>query len=236
MRPYTRSLHPSDYAFLVHAEPLRAFERNMTAHGVPHREWHEHRVWEYASMMQQLDGLCVPKHSRIVDVGSGASFFPAYLATVGGYPDVSLVDSMQYGDVTADVAAQRAFYHVALPLHDLSVENMHSIPDQSFDVVMCISTIEHVAVDKHDDALRELWRITRPGGLIFITSDYFRDLEQFELSPSRHLQCTPYMKAFVLSIPSKINAQFVGGTDLDYRGDFVHSYSFVNICLRTGLK
>lgn len=239
MRPYTRSLHPDDYGFLPHAGPLRAFERSMVAEGVPHREWHEHRLWEYASIMQQLEELNVPKDVKILDVGSGGSFFPPYLMAVASFTNVSLTDSMKYGDITGDVQGQRARYGISLPLYDLLVEDMSPRPEigwsgnsNAWDVVMCISTIEHVDADKHDQALREIWRITKPGGYIFITSDYFRDLQQFEASPSRHLQFTPYMKDFVLGIPTMIDVEFVGGTDLDYAGDFVHSYSFVNICLR----
>lgn len=232
MRPYTRSLDPRDYEYLGHAEPLRGFEREMTARSIPHREWHPHRVWEYASMMQQLDELRVPKDAAIVDVGSGGSFFPPYLATVGGYRNLSLTDSMGYGDITKDVAIHRSHYGVVLPLYDLLVEDMAALPTDEFDVTMCISTIEHVAADKHDKGLRELHRITKPGGYLFITSDFFRDLWQFELSSSRGLHHTAYTKEFVLGLPHKIEAEFVGDTDLDYRGDFVHNYSFVNICLR----
>jgi SAM-dependent methyltransferase len=240
MRPYTRSLHPDDYVFLQkYNAPLVEFQRDMVRMAVPHREWHPHRFWEYASILQQLDELNVPKDANILDVGSGGSFFPPYLASRGGYPNVSLTDSMKYGDITGDVQAQRGAYDVSLPLYDLLVEDMSRNlligwdgASDFWDVVMCISTIEHVDADRHDDALREIWRITKPGGLIFITSDYFRDLDQFEASPSRHLQFTPYMKEFVLSLPNLIDAEFVGDTDLDYCGDFVHSYSFCNVCLR----
>lgn len=232
MRPYTRSLHPDDYAFLAHAVPLREFEREMVARSIPHREWHPHRVWEYASMMRQLDELQVPKEAALVDVGSGGSFFPPYLATTGGYRNLSLTDSMGYGDITKDVAVQRNHYGVALPLYDLLIEDMAALPTEEFDVTMCVSTIEHVAADKHDKGLRELHRVTKPGGYIFITSDYFRDMQQFEMSPSRGLQHTAYTKEFVLDLPQKIDAEFVGETDLDYYGNFVHNYSFVNICLR----
>lgn len=182
--------------------------------------------------MQQLDELQVAEHASIIDVGSGGSFFPPYLVTFGGFPNVFLTDSMKYGDITGTVQAQRVYFENSLPLYDLLVEDMSPLASDSYDVTMCISTIEHVDADKHDQALREIWRITKPGGYIFITSDYFRDLVQFEASPSRHLQFTPYMKEFVLNIPNMIDAEFVGDTDLDYRGDFVHSYSFVNICLR----
>lgn len=228
MRPYTRSLHPDDYAFLPHAEPLRQFERDMVTAGVLHREWHPHRFWEYASIMQQLDELHVPKDAKIIDIGSGGSFFAPYLA--GLYPSLELTDSMKYGDITPDVRAQREHYSVALPLHDLLCEDMSVLPSDEFDVVMCISTIEHV--DDHDVAMREMVRICKPGGLLFITSDYFRDLAQFEVSVSRHLQVTPYREDYVLALPDKFGLEFVGETDLAYRGDFVHNYSFVNVCMR----
>jgi len=237
MRPYTRSLDPQDYSFLPHAKTLRAFERQMAADGVPHRAWCEHRLWEYASMMQQLEELQISEVARIIDTGSGGSFFPPYLAL--RFPDVTLTDwtgplsdGMVYGDCTPDVVAQRAHYRVALPLHDLLLEDMSPLPDGAFDVVMCISSIEHVAGGHHDAALRELCRITKPGGYIFITSDYFRDLDQWNASPSRFMQHTPYTKEFVLGLPQMIDADFVGDTDLDYRGDFVHNHSFVNVCMR----
>lgn len=236
MRPYNRSLHPDDYDFLrPYNEPLVVWRQEMARRGVPHREWHPHRFWEYASILQQLDELHVPVEAEMIDVGSGASFFDPYLALK--YPRLCCTDSMKYGDITEMVVAQRAAYGVTLPLYDLLLEDMSERPQigwggatDKFDVTLCISTIEHV--DDHDAAMRELVRITRPGGLIFITSDYFRDLAQWEASPSRHLQVTPYMEAFVLALPSRFGLQFVGDTDFGYRGDFVHSYSFVNLCLR----
>jgi SAM-dependent methyltransferase len=230
MRPYNRSLHPDDYEFLTHAEALKLFEGLMTHNNVPKREWHPHRFWEYASMMQQLEELGVPHEARIIDVGSGASFFPPYLVTIGGYPNVELTDSMKYGDVTAMIEGQRAYFDIKLPLHDLLCEDMSPLPSNSYDVTMCISTVEHV--DDHDAAFWEMVRITKSGGYIFITSDYFRDLEHFEQSISRHLQVTPYRKEFVMALPDRFPVDFVGATDFDYKGDFVHNYSFCNVCLR----
>lgn len=236
MRPYTRSLHPDDYGFLAkHDAALHEFLSDMERKKVPHREWHPHRFWEYASIMQQLEELGVPRDAEMIDVGSGASFFDPFLAL--RHPLLCCTDSMKYGDIMPMVAAQRAHYGVALPLYDLLLEDMSPRLEigwggatNKFDVTMCISTIEHV--DGHDAAMRELIRITKPGGLIFITSDYFRDIPQWEASPSRHLQITPYMEDYVRRIPETFGLDFVGDTDLAYRGDFVHTYSFVNICLR----
>lgn len=240
MRPFNRSLHPDDYSFLQRQNRLlHLFLDDMVAKGVPHREWHPHRFWEYASILQQLSALEVPQDAELIDVGSGASFFDPLLALL--YPNLCCTDSMKYGDITAMVAAQRAAYGVALPLYDLLLEDMGPKPEigwgdarNKFDVTMVISTIEHV--DDHDAALREVVRITKPGGYVFITSDYFRDLPQWEVSPSRHLQVTPYRQEFVEALPGRFGLQFVNGTDFGYRGDFVHSYSFVNLCMRKPLE
>jgi SAM-dependent methyltransferase len=178
--------------------------------------------------LQQLDVLGVPDTVTIVDIGAGASFFDPYLALK--YPRLCCTDTEKYGDYSWMVAAQRVAYGVALPLYDEPVENMDSFRNGEFDVTMCISTIEHV--DDHDTGFREMVRITKPGGLIFITSDYFRDLVQFEQSVSRHLQVTPYREEFVNALPAKFGLEFVGDTDFAYAGDFVHNYSFVNLCLR----
>lgn len=228
MRPYTRSLHPNDYAFLPHAESLRAFEADMTRDGVPHREWHVHRLWEYASIMQQLDELGVPADAKIVDLGSGASFFDPYLAQ--RYPHLCCVDTEKYGDYRWMVTQQRARYGVSLPLFNDHIESLLPHWSDVFDVTLCISTIEHI--DDHDAGFREIVRITKPGGLIFITSDYFQDLPHFERSWSRAIQVTPYREAFVLDLPQRFPVAFVGETDLGYCGDFVQNYSFVNVCLR----
>lgn len=236
MRPFNRSLHPDDYTFLQpYVDPIAAFQRDMTVRGVPHREWHTHRLWEYASIMQQLLALGVPAEAEMIDVGAGASFFDPYLALL--YPRLCCTDSMKYGDVTSMVQAQRAAYGVALPLYDLMLEDMSPRMEigwggatDKFDVTLCISTIEHV--DEHDKAFAELVRITKPGGYIFITSDYFRDMAHFEQSVSRHLQVTPYREEFVRELPNWFRVEFVGETDFAYAGDFVHNYSFCNICLR----
>lgn len=235
MRPYTRSLHPSDYEFLRQwNEPIVVFQADMVAKGVPHREWHPHRFWEYASIMQQLEELAVPRDAEIVDIGAGASFFDPYLAL--RHPKLCCTDTEKYGDHSWMVAAQRAHYGVALPLFNEPVEGMPEAWGDFFDVTLCISTIEHI--DDHDKGFAEMVRITKPGGLLMLTSDYFQDLVQFEQSVSRHLQVTPYRKEFVLDLPNRFDVDFVGWaqegnlTDLDYRGDFVHNYSFCNVCLR----
>lgn len=227
-RPYTRSLHLSDYEYLSEVEPIVQFRKGMESMGVPHREWHPHRHWEYASVMQQLIELNVPRNAELIDVGAGASFFDPYLAM--HYPNLCCTDTEKYGDYSGMVQKQRDAYAVDLPLFNVPLEDMSAFDDAQFDVSLCISTIEHV--DDHDQAFGELVRITKPGGYLMLTSDYFRDLTHFEQSASRGVQVTPYREEFVLDLPNRFGVEFVGETDLEYRGDYVHNYSFCNICLR----
>lgn len=236
MRPFNRSLHPDDYVMLrAYDDRLHAHLDNMIARGVPHREWHPHRFWEYASVLQQLDLLCVPRDAEMIDLGSGASFFDPMLAQQ--HPRLVCTDNMQYGDVEPMVAAQRAAYGVMLHCWPLDMQDMSAgatpgwgDATDKFDVTLCISSVEHVA--DHDKAFAEMVRITKPGGYVMITSDYFRDLEHFEQSVSRHLQVTPYRPDYVAALPERFGLEFVGDTDFEYRGDFVHNYSFVNLCMR----
>ncbi len=229
MRPYNRSLHEDDYVFLrPYMDPIIQFRQGMERDGVPHREWHQHRHWEYASVVQQMIELDMPRDAEVIDVGAGASFFDPFLAQ--HYPRLCCTDTEKYGDYSWMVQRQREAYGVALPLFDSSVEEMPAEWSDKFDVTLCISTVEHV--DDHDKGFAELVRVTKPGGYLMITSDYFRDLPHFEASVSRHLQVTPYREEYVLDLPQRFEVDFVGETDLAYAGDFVHNYSFCNICLK----
>lgn len=62
-----------------------------------------------------------------------------------------------------------------------------SFDDDSFDRVLCLSTLEHVSPDALRSLLRELRRVLRPGGLMVLTVDLFFDLAPFTTRESnRH--------------------------------------------------
>ncbi len=44
-------------------------------------------------------------------------------------------------------------------------------PDASFDVVLCVSVLEHVGHGQDEVALGEMWRVLRPGGVLHLTTD-----------------------------------------------------------------
>lgn len=235
---YNRALHPDDYldpALRNYAAQVWDFERFLRTRNAPFRKDHEHRTWEYANVLRQLTEL-IPNPTTVpvcvLDTGGGGSALAPLLAW-RGY-DVLVTDSMVYGDIIEPfLIPQSHALGIQLPVRSDPVERLSSVETGVMDVALCISVIEHVDAAAYGTALTELVRVTKPGGHIFITSDYFRDDVQADLSPYRSIQHTCFTAARVREIAEAIPVTFVGGVDLDYRGNFVHNYSFVNLCFRT---
>lgn len=59
------------------------------------------------------------------------------------------------------------------PELDLRVADARRLPfpDGSFDRVACVSVIEHIDGDGDGEAMAEIWRVLRPGGLLHLTTN-----------------------------------------------------------------
>lgn len=151
------------------------------------------KVYEYGELIAFLTDLPTARGARLLDVGPGNSTFPAYLAT--------FVNEV----VTLDL--ERRLEPLAAASHDVLAEsrvvnttgNMLAMPfeNNSFDMVTCISAIEHLDdpgpqpdgtrlqipreefCRKTATALREMMRVLRPGGYLYVTTDaYLPDLQK----------------------------------------------------------
>lgn len=251
--PYNRSLAPLDYGNPeIASRRLRLQEFEYTRmRGLFYRKDHEHREWEYANVLRQLEELItaahagevdfkVPSEIKILDTGFGINYFTLFLKTLGY--DVVANDSEDYGKVEEVFQTQCAALGLQIPLNLSPVQKL-TLPDNFFDVTLCISVIEHLAPEQFDDGLRELLRVTRPGGYLMITSDFFRDAAHADQSPNVHCQLSRFYEAEALYKISSVlghGAEFVGRSDvlpetltgIRYRGDFVNGHGFVNFCLR----
>ncbi len=93
----------------------------------------------------------LPAGSRLIDVGAGNS------------PYRELFTQLSYESTDWEHSAHpgaRAVDHVG-PAHDLPVH------DESYDAVLCTQVLEHVP--NPDEVARELHRILRPGGRLYLT-------------------------------------------------------------------
>ena len=93
----------------------------------------------------------LPAGSRLIDVGAGNSPYRELLAHLR-YESTDWEHSAHPG--------ARAVDHVG-PAHDLGV------PSESYDAVLCTQVLEHVP--NPDEVARELHRILRPGGRLYLT-------------------------------------------------------------------
>src|SRR5262245_14473636 len=102
---------------------------------------------------------------RVLDVGCGIKPYLPFFGTAREYVGVDVVPA-EHVDVVASVER--------LPLDDAS-----------FDVVLCIQVLEHV--DDPARALRELHRVTRPGGRVLLST---HGTQVFHPAPSDHWRWT----------------------------------------------
>lgn len=132
----------------------------------PFRTWS--RVWEYPYVLHHLRKWRESQPiNRVVDVGSGVTFFPFACARLG--TSVTCVDvddgcALDIRRATEVVSAMpgrvdfRAIRAGRLPLEDAEA-----------DAIYCISVIEHV--HKPAELIREMSRVLKPGGLCLLTLD-----------------------------------------------------------------
>lgn len=96
-----------------------------------------------------------PPGARVIDVGAGEGFLARRLADLGY--SVTATDYSQEDFRCPDIAFTSCDLNVGIPL-----------PDDQFDCAVSVEVIEHV--ENHFQFVREMVRVTRPGGLVIITT------------------------------------------------------------------
>ena len=187
---------------------------------------HEHRRWEYGLVKALVDGE--GQGLAIIDVGSGASPLGIGLKLAGH--DVWETDSCAYGDPVHELRRQCWAYGVEIPWVPQPVEEMPGVPDNFFDVTLCISVMEHVHVTREHDAWLELKRVAKPGGLIFATMDFHPDPTID--TPFKAIQQTIYNREHLEEVVDWLRCKPVDKPEWEYHGDLVNNYSFCSLAVR----
>jgi len=97
--------------------------------------------------------------SKILDVGCGTGHLAAEL-TRRGY--------QTWGTDIAEAMVQYARAHYDPDRFQVGDIERIAFPDNTFDGIVCLGVVEYLASD--DAALREMWRVLRPGGFAVITT------------------------------------------------------------------
>lgn len=137
------------------------------------------KVWEYGRLVSFTGYF---KGLRVLDVGPGESTFCLFMSDKGA--DVHTIDYPQ--PFAPDKEGFRAkCRQEGVAVHCGTMLNM-PYNDDIFDLVTCISTIEHLDTDQDwkpiprsdfiaatQQSLREMCRVLKKGGYIYLTSDAY---------------------------------------------------------------
>ncbi|MEI6457221.1 MAG: class I SAM-dependent methyltransferase, partial [bacterium] len=128
------------------------------------------RIWEYPYIyhhLRQLKDKLPNEKPRVLDLGSGVTFFPFTVANHGYH--LSCLDP--------DPVCKQDFDKAILAVGDKSLTldysllegNRYPFPDQTFDIVYSISVLEHI--EDLSSTIREILRVLKEDGSLFLTID-----------------------------------------------------------------
>jgi 2-polyprenyl-3-methyl-5-hydroxy-6-metoxy-1,4-benzoquinol methylase len=126
--------------------------------------------YRFKWMLEQLNKDQRPKDKlNILDAGCGKGFFVHILKEAG----FNVVGVDNFSETGNDKA--RHFHKKALQYcHTADLNNLVSIRDDSCDYVTCSEVIEHM--EEPEKAIKELYRVLKPNGQLFITTPIGRNL------------------------------------------------------------
>jgi ubiquinone/menaquinone biosynthesis C-methylase UbiE len=124
----------------------------------------------------------------VLDVGSSSGYLARKLAAAAGPAGhVTGVDPSEAAITYARRRARPGMTFTVALAQDLG------LPDASFDVVTCTLAIHHIPARKREAALREMYRVTRPGGRL-LAADFDPSRQPLPLHPggrrTRHAAAT----------------------------------------------
>jgi SAM-dependent methyltransferase len=129
------------------------------------------RVWEYPYVYYHLKKVYVDRQRlgsiRVVDLGSGVTFFPFSVARMGCH--VTCVDNDPV--CGADMNKAIALMPHSPGIVDFCLAHGGDVPfeDATIDMIYCISVLEHVP--SVDEIVNEMARVLKPGGILILTFD-----------------------------------------------------------------
>lgn len=141
------------------------------------------RVWEYPYIYYQLNKLRLEHNAgtKILDVGSGVTFFTTFLAEKGFDITATDIDPIAEKDLTKAIEVIKPQNGKAN--FKLCSEDSLPFGDNEFDFVTSLSVIEHV--NNLNKNISEIYRVLKPGGFFILTFDI--DLSgEYELQPEKY--------------------------------------------------
>lgn len=127
------------------------------------------RQWEYPFVYANIGGFIVNKKNsriKILDAGSGVTFFPFYITSTFNHVKVDCCDndkSFKSAFSKIDANSKHLINFYSADIRHLPFEN------NSYDIVYCISVLEHT--ECFETVIQEFKRVLKHNGLLILTFD-----------------------------------------------------------------
>jgi ubiquinone/menaquinone biosynthesis C-methylase UbiE len=134
----------------------------------PFHSWS--RQWEYPYVYQMIqkyiDNSRNANEFKILDVGSGVTFFPYYIYLTFEKVTVDCCDfDTEYIPIFSRINAN---LNQNVKFHNMDMKKLE-LEDNSYDIIYCISVLEHT--NDHENVLKEFHRVLKPNGSLILTFD-----------------------------------------------------------------
>ncbi|HOC91532.1 MAG TPA: class I SAM-dependent methyltransferase [bacterium] len=153
------------------------------------------RKWEYIYVLNKLSEVVkqsrASSEARIMDAGSGVTFFPHWIAGINDGVSVKCCDMDAKSIASAQNLKAPASPNVKYHQEDISKIRADA---ESFDAVFCISVIEHC--DNAGEIIEEMRRVLKPGGRLVLTFDISLDDDDTELTMKKAKNLLSILKDF----------------------------------------
>lgn len=234
MRPLIGTLKQADYAEISDGVFAAQYATNhFKANGARIEIPTEHRWWEYGTAIQMLlnhYGADIHKIS-VLDVGSGWGAFGPALAYM--YEGIQVMECEPGGEREDRKRVNSILAAVGKRQMDVRNHTTDDLPEEQFDMVACISVIEHMPATVEARAWKNLVDRIKPGGLFFADVDCVFDQTKsyvFDELRAHNFTCEE-MKERVQWLKD-LGMEVAYGEDYTYNGNTVHDFTFFRIGMR----
>jgi len=124
------------------------------------------RIYEYPWVLSKLQEYnALEKDKKILDLGSGVTFFPYYLAENYEANIICVDNDKDYAEMFAQIEEGTVKFILS------DILNIQSLDENTVNNVYCISVLEHLPLNLMEQAVSEIHKILEPKGKVFLTID-----------------------------------------------------------------
>lgn len=246
MRTLINSLHPDDYDDMMKENlELQDICKLLQTEGLNIEIPHHHRYWEYATVLKMILDDCklyrdhwdkLPLERlgsfNFLDVGSGHGLMGPALSCLYNI-SVTECEPSDYAHRTQTNAWLKLHGYKEIKVIPCDTDNL---PREQYDMVSCISVIEHMHADVEARCWKNLVDRIRPGGLFFADVDCVENPNVPHVYDNLrvHNFTIPELKDRVEHLKS-LGMEPIGEPDYNWNGNQVFDFTFFRIGMRKKL-